>query len=156
MPQCKSIGDWLAGCRNALPAIVCHAIMRLKNTVENQLLMVRLDLRVTGTQAADTWGSFSNYVTLWGGRTRVTLCYIGGRQCQCYVMDRWCASFLHNTRFTHAPCMHRARASRARVLCIIFEGGSGAAVLRNLGGGSDRCYAPLLGRGVKNGQKSVT
>ena len=58
--------------------------------------------------------------------------------------------------FTQAPCVHRACASRVRILCIIFEGGSGAAVLRNLGGGSDRCYAPLLGGGVKNGQKSVT
>jgi hypothetical protein len=45
----KSIGDWLAGCRNALPAIVCHVILRReKNAVENQLLMVRLDLRVAG------------------------------------------------------------------------------------------------------------
>ena len=44
----KSIGDWLAGCRNALPAIVCHAILRLKNAVENQLLMVPLDVRVAG------------------------------------------------------------------------------------------------------------
>jgi hypothetical protein len=58
-------------------------------------------------------------------------------------------------RFAHAPCVHHALASRARVLRIIFEGGSGAAVLRNLGG-SDRYYAPLHGGGVKNGQKSVT
>ena len=50
--------------------------------------------------------------------------------------------------------MHRMRASRARVLCIIFEGGSGAAVLRNLGGGSDRCYAPLLGGGSKMVKKA--
>ena len=41
-------GDWMAGCRNALPAIVCHAILRVKNAVENQLLMVPLDVRVAG------------------------------------------------------------------------------------------------------------
>jgi hypothetical protein len=44
----KSIGDWLAGCRNALPAIGRHAISRLKNAVKNQLLMVPLGVRVTG------------------------------------------------------------------------------------------------------------
>ena len=115
----KSIGDWLAGCRNALPAIVCHAILRLKNAVENQLLMVQLDVRAS--QAAGTWGSFSNYVTLWvGGRPCATLSYIGGRQCQCCVLDRWCASFLRHTRFAHAPCVHCERASRVRVLCIIL------------------------------------
>ena len=60
----------MAGCRNALPAIVCHAILRVKYAVENQLLMVPLE---SALQAAGTWGSFSNYVTLWGGGS--AMCY---------------------------------------------------------------------------------
>ena len=68
------------------------------------------------------------------------------------VVRQFLALHAFHTRAMRAP---RARLMRA-FLCIIFEEGSGAAVLRNLGGGSDRCYAPLFGGGVKNGQQSVT
>ena len=78
MPQRKWIGDWLAGCRNALPAIVCHAILRLKNAVENQLLMVPLD--VLNVRVAGRWylGVILKLLNVLGwGRPCVTFCYIG-------------------------------------------------------------------------------
>ena len=50
--------------------------------------------------------------------------------------------------------MHRACASRVRILCIIFEGGSGEAVLRNLGGGQTVVTLRYLGRGSKMVEKA--
>ena len=140
MPQRKSIGDWLAGCRNALPAIVCHAILRLKNAVENQLLMVPLDVRVAGRwylgvirklrNALGGVGHVLHFVT-WGEAMPVLR---NGP-----VVRQFLALHAFHTCAMRAP---RARLTRA-CLCIIFEGGSGAAVLRNLGGGDSQTVVTL-------------
>ena len=107
-------------------------------------------------QAAGTWGSFSNYVTLWGGVGHVLHFVTWGEAMPVSRNGPVVRQFLA----LHAFHKRAVRATRGRLTraCFVhhFWGGSGAAVLRNLGGGSDRCYAPLLGGGVKNGQKSVT
>jgi hypothetical protein len=47
-------------------------------------------------------------------------------------MHSMCAPYTHSA---HAPHTHSTRMPHARVYSISFEGGYGAAVLRNLGGG---------------------
>src|SRR5271156_2114691 len=93
-------------------------------------------------------GGHSQITWRFGGVGHVLHFITWSGQCQCYVTDRRCTIFLRYMRFAHAPCVHHALASRARVLLIIVEGGWGAAVLRNLGR-SDRCYLRYMGEGSK-------